>query len=78
MTTCPFNTDTHYTAGRSPNGYVGASHAYFDDILSLEEKVSYAQQHSLGGITYWTIGEEADEPTGRTFFQMVRNYFPLQ
>ncbi|HEY0483096.1 MAG TPA: glycosyl hydrolase family 18 protein [Kofleriaceae bacterium] len=78
MASCPFNVDTHYGAGRSPNGFAGGNHAYFDDILSLEEKVSFAQQHGLGGITYWTIGDEPDKPAGQTFFQMVRAQFPQQ
>jgi len=78
MATCPLNADTGYTAGRSPNGYVGSQHGYFDDITSLAEKVSAAKQAGFGGITYWTIGDEADQPAGQTFFQMVRSYFPQQ
>jgi hypothetical protein len=78
MASCPFNVDTHYGAGRSPNASAGGNHAYFDDISSLEEKVSFAQQHGLGGITYWTIGDEPDQPAGQSFFQMVRAHFPQQ
>ncbi|TMQ12704.1 MAG: hypothetical protein E6J91_20385 [Deltaproteobacteria bacterium] len=78
MASCPFNVDTHYDAGRSPNGYVGANHAYFDDISSLEQKVSAAAAQGFGGITYWTVGDEPDQPAGRTFFQMVRAHFPQQ
>jgi chitinase len=78
MASCPFNVDTHYSAGRSPNGFAGGNHAYFDDISSLEEKVSWAQSHGLGGITYWTIGDEPDQPAGQSFFQMVRAHFSQQ
>jgi spore germination protein YaaH len=78
MTTCPFNVDTHYDAGRAPNAYSGTLHAYFDDITSLEEKVSYAAQAGFGGVTYWTIGDEPDQPAGQSFFDMVRTWFPQQ
>jgi len=78
MTTCELNTETGYTAGRAPNAYSGTTHAFFDDVTSLEDKVSYAQQVGFGGITYWTIGDEPDKPVGQTFFQMVRAHFPQQ
>jgi spore germination protein YaaH len=52
-------------------------HLFFDDLASLEEKVVVAQNGGLGGITYWTIGGEPDQPSGPLdFFQMVRSHFP--
>jgi spore germination protein YaaH len=74
---CTLNRDTHFpSTGRTPNQAANGVHAYFDDILSLEDKVSDAQAYGFRGITYWTIGGEPDQPAGRTFFDMVRAHFP--
>ena len=76
---CTLNADTHFpSTGRTPNQTTNGIHAYFDDLLSLEDKVSDAQAHGFKGITYWTIGGEPDQPAGRTFFDMLRAYFPAQ
>ena len=67
MTSCPFG---HYAPGRSPNCASAHGTLYFDDTASLAEKVQSARAHGLGGVTYWTVG---DEPPG--FFDMVRGYY---
>jgi chitinase len=79
LDSCTLNVNTHFeSTGRTPNQIVNGIHAYFDDILSLEDKVSDAQAHGFKGIGYWTIGGEPDQPAGRTFFDMVRAHFPAQ
>jgi len=67
MLTCPFG---NYTAGRSLNCDTAAGALFFDDTQSLEEKVMTVQSHGLGGVTYWTVG---NEPAG--FLAMVRKYY---
>jgi spore germination protein YaaH len=77
MNACPLtNGDLTMVSGRAPNGNVANGHLFFDDIASHEEKVKAAQAAGLGGITYWTIGGEPDRPGPKTFFEMVRGYFP--
>jgi spore germination protein YaaH len=77
MDVCPMtNGDTTMVSGRAPNGTSSKGHLYFDDIASHEEKVKAAQAAGLGGITYWTIGGEPDRPGPKTFFEMVRGYYP--
>jgi spore germination protein YaaH len=78
MTTCSLlNPGENWQAGRAPNIVTSAhGHVYFDDIASMEEKVTVAQQAGYGGITYWTIGGEPDRPGPLDFFQMVRAHFP--
>jgi len=50
---------------------------YFDDLASHEEKVAAAANAAgLAGITYWTIGGEPDRPGPKSFFEMIRSYFP--
>ena len=77
MSSCPFTNGVTVASGRAPNSAASAQgHLYFDDLASMEEKVQVAQTGKLGGITYWTIGGEPDRPGTRSFFDMVRSYFP--
>jgi spore germination protein YaaH len=76
MSVCPLTNGTSMAAGRAPNAMSSKGHLYFDDLLSLEEKVQVAKNAGLGGITYWTIGGEPDRPGTRTFWQMIRAYYP--
>jgi spore germination protein YaaH len=76
MLSCPFvNPKDPIAPGRAPNALTTEGQLFFDDLASLEEKVVVAQNGGLGGITYFTIGGEPDQP-GRTFFDMVRSHFP--
>lgn len=66
-----------YRPGRSPNKALSSGeHLFFEDLASLEEKVAAAAHAGLGGITSWGIGGEPVGPSGRTYFQMVREYYP--
>lgn len=76
MSVCPLTNGVPIAAGRAPNAMSPKGHLFFDDLASFEEKISAAQQARLGGITYWTIGGEPDRPGPRTFFELVRSYFP--
>ena len=76
MSVCPLTNGVPTDAGRAPNAMSSQGHVFFDDIASHEEKVAAAKQAGLGGITYWTIGGEPDRPGPRTWFEMVRSYFP--
>lgn len=67
MLTCSYG---HWNSGRSLNCTSPHGQLFFDDTLSLEEKVRAAKAHGLGGITYWTLG---NEPPG--FFAMVAKYY---
>ena len=69
MDGCASNTN-HYRAGRILNCNTAAGMLFFDDTQSLEEKVSSAKGHGIGGIGYWNVG---GEPTG--YFAMVKKYF---
>lgn len=63
--------------GRAPNVLLrDGKRLFFEDLASLEEKVSAAQAGGFGGITYWGIGGEPIAPGSRPFFQMVRSHFP--
>jgi chitinase len=63
--------------GRSPNvSLAGGGHLFFDDLASLEEKIAAARAGGFGGVTYWGIGGEPDRPGPRSFFEMVRGYYP--
>jgi hypothetical protein len=63
--------------GRSPNvALPDGERLYFEDLASLEQKVSAARAGGFGGISYWGIGGEPTVPGPRTFFQMVRSHFP--
>jgi spore germination protein YaaH len=72
MLTCPFG---DIDPGRAPNAMTSQGQLFFDDVLSLEEKVQAAQNGHFGGITIWGIGGEPTEPT-RTLFQMIRQHYP--
>jgi spore germination protein YaaH len=77
MASCSYTNGVSMASGRAPNGTSSAGQiVYFDDIASHEEKVAAAQAAGLGGITYWTIGGEPDRPGTRSWFDMVRSYFP--
>jgi len=76
MSVCPMTNGETIIPGRAPNGMTSKGHLFFDDIASMEEKVSAAKSAGLAGITYWTIGGEPDRPGPKTFFQMIRSYFP--
>jgi spore germination protein YaaH len=71
METCPFNTSDHFQAGRAPSCKSARGTIFFDDLLSLEEKVSAAHAAGLGGIGEWTVG---GEPEG--FSAMLSKYYP--
>jgi spore germination protein YaaH len=71
MTTCPMNASTHYSAGRTLTCMTVSGIQFFDDVASLEEKVSAAQTAGLGGIGYWTLGHE---PSG--FLDMIARHVP--
>jgi spore germination protein YaaH len=69
--------DGHTDPGRAPNQTLpDGREVFFDDVLSLEEKVGVAEQGGLGGVAYWSIGGEPAGPRTRTFFEMVREHFP--
>jgi chitinase len=76
MSVCPLTNGESIAPGRAPNATSSKGHLYFDDIASHEEKVAAAKAAGLAGITYWTIGGEPDRPGPKTFFQMIRSYFP--
>jgi chitinase len=76
MSVCPLTNGTSMPAGRAPNATSSKGHLFFDDLASHEEKVAVAKQAGLGGITYWTIGGEPDRPGPKSFFEMIRSYFP--
>ncbi|MGZ3427422.1 MAG: glycosyl hydrolase family 18 protein, partial [Polyangia bacterium] len=76
MSVCPLTNGTDIPPGRAPNATSSQGHLFFDDLASMEEKVAAAQQAGLAGITYWTIGGEPDRPGPKSFFQMIRSYFP--
>lgn len=63
--------------GRAPNGVqADGKEVYFDDLVSLEEKIEVAERGGLGGVAYWSIGGEPDRPGREGFFSMVRRHFP--
>jgi spore germination protein YaaH len=63
--------------GRSPNAALAnGDRMFFEDLGSLEEKVEAAAEGGLGGIGYWSVGGEPEDPAGRSFFAMVRGHFP--
>ncbi len=67
MFTCP---NGNFDAGRAPNCDSAHGHIFFDDLPSLEERIAKAQARGLGGITYWTVGDELPG-----FFDLVKKYF---
>jgi spore germination protein YaaH len=44
---------------------------WFEDVQSMTEKAALAKAHGLGGVGYWTMG---DEPDG--FFSAMQQLFP--
>ena len=76
MNVCPLTNGVPIDAGRAPNAMSSKGRLYFDDLASHEEKVAAAHAAGLAGITYWTIGGEPDRPGPRSFFEMIRSYFP--
>ncbi|MCA1665491.1 MAG: hypothetical protein LC659_14700, partial [Myxococcales bacterium] len=76
MSVCPMTNGESIIPGRAPNGTSSQGHLFFDDLASMEEKVAAAKSAGLAGITYWTIGGEPDRPGPKTFWQMIRSYFP--
>jgi chitinase len=77
MSVCPLTNGETIAPGRAPNAMSASKgHVFFDDIASHEEKVAAAKAAGLAGITYWTIGGEPDRPGPKSFFEMIRSYFP--
>jgi spore germination protein YaaH len=67
------NTDQNFAAGRQPNCRQAADPStlqFFDDLDSLEERLKLAHDRGLGGVAYYTVGDELPG-----FFDMVRRYF---
>jgi spore germination protein YaaH len=62
-----------FDAGRQLNCHQATDPSYtifFDDLDSLEERLQLAHDKALGGVTYWTVGDELP-----CFFDMVEKYF---
>jgi chitinase len=70
MTGCALNWQG-FKAGRSPNCSTSDGILYFDDLLSLEEKVAEAKRQGLGGISWWAMGGEVSG-----IWTMVQKYYP--
>jgi spore germination protein YaaH len=68
MATCPYG---NFAAGRAPHCTTANGDVWFEDVASMEEKLTTALGHGAGGVTYWTLG---DEPAG--FFEMVARHLP--
>jgi spore germination protein YaaH len=60
----------HQEAGLAPHCTTSQGDVWFEDVASMSEKVALAKAHGLGGVTYWTIG---DEPDG--FFRAMQQQF---
>jgi spore germination protein YaaH len=74
---CPLAGPGSAVPGRAPNAVLpSGDHLFFEDLGSLEERVVAAERAGLGGITYWSMGGEPEQPGSPTFFQMVRSHFP--
>ena len=67
MTVCPIG---HQEAGLSPHCTTPQGDVWFEDTASMTEKAQLAKAHGLGGIGYWTMG---DEPDG--FFSAMQAQF---
>jgi spore germination protein YaaH len=77
LTSCPDRGEEVIECGRSPNATLAnGDRMFFEDLASLEEKVEAAAEGGMGGIGYWSMGGEPEEPAGRSFFTMVRGHFP--
>ncbi|MDB4970639.1 MAG: hypothetical protein JWN44_6328 [Myxococcales bacterium] len=68
MAVCPLS---HAEAGLSPHCSTSNGDVYFEDVASLTEKVALAKAHGLGGVGYWTMGDEMDG-----FFTAMQAQFP--
>jgi spore germination protein YaaH len=69
MAHCPYGVRT---PGRAPHCTTASQgDVYFEDADSVREKAAMAKSHGLGGISYWTVG---DEPAG--FFAAVQASYP--
>jgi chitinase len=67
MATCP---NGHQEAGLSPHCTTAQGEVWFEDVASMTEKAALAKAHGLGGVGYWTMG---DEPDG--FFSAMQAQF---
>ena len=67
MLTCPIG---HQEAGLSPHCPTSQGDWWFEDAQSMSEKAALAKAHGLGGVGYWTMG---DEPDG--FFSAMQAQF---
>ncbi len=67
MLTCPLG---HQEAGLAPHCSTPQGDVWFEDVASMTEKAALAKAHGLGGIGYWTMG---DEPDG--FFAAMQGQF---
>ena len=68
MQTCSYG---HQEAGLSPHCTTAQGDVWFEDAASMGEKAALAKAHGLGGVGYWTMG---DEPDG--FFAAMQAQFP--
>lgn len=68
MATCPLG---HEDAGLAPHCTTAQGDVWFEDTASMSEKAAMAKAHKLGGVGYWTMG---DEPDG--FFDAMKAQFP--
>ncbi|HWE31129.1 MAG TPA: glycosyl hydrolase family 18 protein [Polyangia bacterium] len=67
MTVCPIG---HQEAGLAPHCTTSQGDVWFEDVASMTEKAQLAKAHGLGGVGYWTMG---DEPDG--FFSAMQSLF---
>ncbi len=68
MTVCPLG---HQEAGLAPHCTTAQGDVWFEDTASMSEKAALAKAHGLGGVGYWTMG---DEPDG--FFDAMKAQYP--
>jgi spore germination protein YaaH len=55
MTVCSFG---HQEAGAAPHCSTSKGDVWFEDATSAAEKAQLAKAHGLGGVAYYTLGEE--------------------
>jgi spore germination protein YaaH len=67
MTSCPLG---HQDPGLAPHCTTSNGDVWFEDVASMTEKAALAKAHGLGGVGYWTMG---DEPSG--FFDAMKTIF---
>jgi spore germination protein YaaH len=68
MQSCPYG---HQEAGLSPHCTTSQGDVWFEDSASMSEKAALAKAAGIGGIGYWTMG---DEPDG--FFAAMQAQYP--